>query len=161
MGDKMLVIEECANSKAVTIFLRGGPRMIIEEAKRSMHDALCVVRNLVRDNRVVYGGGAAEISCALAVGKEADNIKTIEQFPLALAENCGLAPIQTLSEIKAKQVAESNPALGVNCMDVGCGDMKQMAVIETLHSKKSQIQLATQLVKMILKIDDIRSPKDM
>merc|ERR1712112_698612 len=65
--DKMLVIEECQNSKAVTIFLRGGTKMIIEEAKRSMHDALCVVRNLVRDNRVVYGGGAAEISCAIAV----------------------------------------------------------------------------------------------
>merc|ERR1719259_1496736 len=76
--DKMLVIEECKNSKAVTIFLRGGTKMIIEEAKRSMHDALCVVRNLVRDNRVVYGGGAAEVSCALAVSKEADNIKTIE-----------------------------------------------------------------------------------
>merc|ERR1712112_688230 len=70
--DKMLVIEECQNSKAVTIFLRGGTKMIIEEAKRSMHDALCVVRNLVRDNRVVYGGGAAEISCAVAVSKEAD-----------------------------------------------------------------------------------------
>merc|ERR1712029_978621 len=78
--DRMLVIEECANSKAVTIFLRGGTKMIIEEAKRSMHDALCVVRNLVRDNRVVYGGGASEISCALAVSKEADNIKTIEQY---------------------------------------------------------------------------------
>ncbi len=66
----MLVIEECQNSKAVTIFLRGGTKMIIEEAKRSMHDALCVVRNLVRDNRVVYGGGASEVSCALAVSKE-------------------------------------------------------------------------------------------
>jgi len=171
--DKMLVIEECANSKAVTIFLRGGTKMIIEEAKRSMHDALCVVRNLVRDNRVVYGGGAAEISCALAVSKEADNIKTIEQYafrafadaleqiPLALAENCGLPPIQTLTQIKAQQVAENNSGLGVNCMEGGCGDMKQLSVIETLHSKKSQIQLATQLVKMILKIDDIRSPKDM
>jgi len=171
--DKMLVIEECANSKAVTIFLRGGTKMIIEESKRSMHDALCVVRNLVRDNRVVYGGGAAEISCALAVSKEADNIKTIEQYafrafadaleqiPLALAENSGLPPIQTLTEIKAQQVADGNAALGVNCMEGGCGDMKQLSVIETLHSKKSQIQLATQLVKMILKIDDIRSPKDM
>ena len=89
------------------------------------------VRNLVRDNRVVYGGGAAEISCALAVSKEADNIKTIEQYafrafsdaleqiPLALAENCGLAPIQTLTQIKSKQVSESNPALGVNCMEAG------------------------------------------
>jgi len=171
--DKMLVIEECKNSKAVTIFLRGGTRMIIEEAKRSMHDALCVVRNLVRDNRVVYGGGAAEISCALAVSKEADNIKTIEQYafrsfadaleqvPLALAENCGLPPIETLTDIKSRQVSENNPALGVNCMELGSNDMKEQSVIETLHSKKSQIQLATQLVKMILKIDDIRSPAGM
>jgi len=171
--DKMLVIEECKNSKAVTIFLRGGTRMIVEEAKRSMHDALCVVRNLVRDNRVVYGGGASEISCAIAVSKEADNIKTIEQYafrafadalesvPLALAENCGLAPIETLTAIKSRQVAENNPALGVNCMELGSSDMKEQSVIETLHSKKSQIQLATQLVKMILKIDDIRSPADM
>merc|ERR1712064_57097 len=171
--DRMLVIEECKNSKAVTIFLRGGTKMIIEEAKRSMHDALCVVRNLVRDSRIVYGGGAAEISCALAVSKEADNIKTIEQYafrsfaealesvPLALAENSGLDPIKTLTQIKTRHVAESNPALGVNCMEGGAGDMKQASVIETLHSKKSQIQLATQLVKMILKIDDIRSPKDM
>merc|ERR1712112_109130 len=171
--DKMLVIEECANSKAVTIFLRGGTKMIIEEAKRSMHDALCVVRNLVRDNRVVYGGGAAEISCAIAVSKEADNIKTIEQYafrsfadalesvPLALAENCGLDPITTLTDIKSRQVSENNPALGVNCMEMGTSDMKEQYVIETLSSKKSQIQLATQLVKMILKIDDIRSPADM
>jgi len=168
--DKMLVIEECANSKAVTIFLRGGTKMIIEEAKRSMHDALCVVRNLVRDNRVVYGGGASEISCAIAVSKEADSIKTVEQYafrafadalesvPLALAENCGLDPINTLTDIKARQVAENNPALGVNCMELGTCDMKEQSVIETLHSKKSQIQLATQLVKMILKIDDIRTP---
>jgi len=171
--DKMLVIEECANSKAVTIFLRGGTKMIIDEAKRSMHDALCVVRNLVRDNRVVYGGGAAEISCAIAVSKEADSIKTIEQYafrafsdalesvPLALAENCGLDPIQALTEIKSRQVAEDNPALGVNCMEMGTMDMKEQSVIETLHSKKSQIQLATQLVKMILKIDDIRTPSNM
>jgi len=171
--DRMLVIEECKNSKAVTIFLRGGTRMIIDEAKRSMHDALCVVRNLVRDNRVVYGGGASEISCAIAVSKKADDIKTIEQYafrafadalesvPLALAENCGLAPIETLTEIKSRQVAENNPALGVNCMELGSNDMKEQSVIETLHSKKSQIQLATQLVKMILKIDDIRSPADM
>ena len=53
--DKMLVIEECANSKAVTIFLRGGTKMIIEEAKRSMHDALCVVRyRYCRDNYFMY-----------------------------------------------------------------------------------------------------------
>merc|ERR1739848_285398 len=171
--DRMLVIEECKNSKAVTIFLRGGTKMIIEEAKRSMHDALCVVRNLVRDSRIVYGGGAAEISCSLAVSKAADKIKTIEQYafrgfadalesvPLALAENSGLDPIKTLTQIKAQQVAENNSALGVNCFETGQNDMKKEHVIETLHSKKSQILLATQLVKMILKIDDVRSPSDM
>merc|ERR1712150_128396 len=170
--DRMLVIEECKNSKAVTIFLRGGTKMIIEEAKRSMHDALCVVRNLVRDSRIVYGGGASEISCSLAVSKAADKIKTIEQYafrsfadalesvPLALAENSGLDPIKTLTEIKASQVAQNNPALGVNCNDRSTNDMKEQHVIEALHSKKSQILLATQLVKMILKIDDIRSFSD-
>merc|ERR1712051_138985 len=170
--DRMLVIEECKNSKAVTIFLRGGTKMIIEEAKRSMHDALCVVRNLVRDSRIVYGGGAAEISCSLAVSKAADKIKTIEQYafrgfadalesvPLALAENSGLDPIKTLTQIKAQQVAENNTALGVNCNDRSTNDMKEQHVIEALHSKKSQILLATQLVKMILKIDDIRSFSD-
>lgn len=99
--ERMLVIEECKNSRAVTIFIRGGNKMvgswpslpyivmltfscniiiffyplqIIEEAKRSLHDALCVVRNLVQDNRVVYVGGAAEISCAVAVSQEADKV---------------------------------------------------------------------------------------
>merc|ERR1712061_15079 len=112
--DRMLVIEKCKNYKAVTIFLRGGTKMLIEEAKRSMHDALCAVRNLVRDSRVVYGGGASEITCALAVSREADKIKTIEQYafrafsdalesiPIALAENSGMDPIQTLTKIKAQ-----------------------------------------------------------
>lgn len=168
--DRMLVIEECPNSKAVTIFIRGGNKMIVEEAKRSLHDALCVIRNLVKDNRVVYGGGAAEISCALAVGTQADKISTLEQYPfrafadalesvpLALAENSGLAPIQTLTEVKARQAKEGNPCLGIDCLGKGTNDMKEQHVIETLTSKKQQISLATQLVKMILKIDDIRTP---
>merc|ERR1711997_219054 len=151
--DRMLVIEECKNSKAVTIFLRGGTKMIVDEAKRSMHDALCAVRNLVRDNRIVYGGGAAEIACSIAVGKEADKIKSIEQYsfrafadaleaiPLSLAENSGLDPIQTLTETKASQVAENNSAIGVNCNDKGTNDMKKQNVIESLHSKNRKFYL--------------------
>jgi T-complex protein 1 subunit epsilon len=72
--DHMLVIEDCANTRAVTAFLRGSNKMIIDEAKRALHDALCVVRNLVKDNRVVYGGGAAEIACSLAVADAADKV---------------------------------------------------------------------------------------
>ncbi|KAH7638539.1 chaperonin containing TCP1 subunit 5 [Dermatophagoides farinae] len=171
--DKMLVIEQCPNTKAVTIFIRGGNKMIVEEAKRSMHDALCVVRNLIKDNRIVYGGGAAEISCALAVSAEADKITSLEQYafrsfadalesiPLALAENSGLSPIETVAEVKARQVKESKPQLGIDCIQKGTNDMKVQNIIETLNSKKQQISLATQLVKMILKIDDIRSSEGM
>lgn len=168
-NDAMLVIEECPNSKAVTILIRGGNKMIVKEAERSLHDALCVVRNLIRDNNVVYGGGAAEIACALAVQAEADKISTMEQYayhafadaletiPLALAENSGLPPLQTLTDIKAKQVKDNNPALGVDCLGMNTLDMKEQKVIETVLSKKQQIMLATQVVKMILKIDDIRT----
>ncbi|KJH48187.1 hypothetical protein DICVIV_05705 [Dictyocaulus viviparus] len=70
--DRMLSIEQCPNSKAVTIFIRGGNKMIIDEAKRSLHDALCVIRNLIRDDRIVYGGGSSETACAIEVAKEAD-----------------------------------------------------------------------------------------
>jgi len=168
--DKMLILEECKNSKAVTIFIRGGNKMIIEEAKRSLHDAICVVRNLVRDNRIVYGGGAAEMTCSLHVAKEADKISTLEQYamrsfadaldniPMALAENSGLNPIVALSDVKSQQVKENNPRLGIDCLKKGTNDMKAQNVIETLLAKKQQISLATQLVRMILKIDDIRLP---
>jgi T-complex protein 1 subunit epsilon len=168
--DKMLILEECQNSKAVTIFIRGGNKMIIEEAKRSLHDAICVVRNLVRDNRIVYGGGAAEMTCSLHVAQEADKISTLEQYamrsfadaldniPMALAENSGLNPIIALSDVKSQQVKENNPRLGIDCLKKGTNDMKAQNVIETLLAKKQQISLATQLVRMILKIDDIRLP---
>ncbi|XP_053324016.1 T-complex protein 1 subunit epsilon [Spea bombifrons] len=171
--DRMLVIEQCKNSRAVTIFIRGGNKMIVEEAKRSLHDALCVIRNLVRDNRVVYGGGASEISCALAVSQAADKCPSLEQYamrafadaleviPMSLAENSGMNPILTMTEVRAKQVKENNPALGIDCLHKGTNDMKQQHVIETLIGKKQQISLATQVVKMILKIDDVRQPGEV
>ncbi|XP_026316301.1 T-complex protein 1 subunit epsilon [Hyposmocoma kahamanoa] len=170
--EEMLVIEQCSNSRAVTVLVRGGNRMIVDEAKRSVHDALCIVRSLVQDSRVVYGGGAAEVSCALAVARSAAKVASLDQYafgafadaleavPLALAENSGLSPIDTLSDVKARQVADKNPNLGIDCMGKGSNDMKALNVIESLHSKRQQIALATQLVKMILKIDDVRSPAD-
>jgi len=165
--DKMLVIEECANTRAVTIFVRGGNKMIIEEAKRSLHDALCVTRNLIRDNRVVYGGGSIEIACSLAVSAAADKISTLEQYavrafadaldviPICLAQNSGLPAIETLAAVKAKQLADKNTHLGIDCLEKGTMDMKEQHVVETLIGKIQQFQLATQVVKMILKIDDV------
>ena len=114
--DRMLLVENCAHSKAVTIFVRGGNKMMIEETKRSLHDAICVARNLIRSNNIVYGGGSAELACALAVEAAAAEMPGVEQYamrafadaleavPLALAENSGLPPIETVSAVKAQQV---------------------------------------------------------
>jgi T-complex protein 1 subunit epsilon len=165
--EKMLVIEECANTRAVTVFVRGSNKMIIDEAKRSLHDALCVVRNLIRDNRIVYGGGASEISCSVAVEDAAGQSPGLEQYamrafadaldavPMALAENSGFSPIETLAELKSRHVREKNSRLGVDCMQTGSNDMKQHFVIESLISKRSQLLLATQLCRMLLKINNV------
>nr|POE49054.1 t-complex protein 1 subunit epsilon [Quercus suber] len=166
--EKMLIIEDCANSRAVTCFLRGSNKMIIDEAKRSLHDALCVVRNLVKDNRIVYGGGSAEIACSLAVEKAALQEPGLAQYsmrafadaldavPMALAENSGLSPIETLSELKARQgKGEGRGRLGVDCMQSGSNDMKQHFVIDPLISKRQQLLLATQLCRMVLKVNNV------
>ena len=170
--ERMLVIEDCSNLKAVTVLVRGGNQMIVEEAKRSLHDAMCVVRNLIKDNRVVYGGGAAEIACSLAVSKYADTVAGVDQYairafadalddiPLALAENSGLSPIEEVAAAKSQQIKEGNPNIGLACTQPAHEDehhsynMKELGVFETLIGKQEQLQLATQVVKLILKIDD-------
>ncbi|KII69032.1 T-complex protein 1 subunit epsilon [Thelohanellus kitauei] len=163
----LLTIEGCKNSKAVTIVVRGSSKMMADEAKRSLHDALCVVRNLIRDNRILYGGGSCELSASQAVYEESINKSSYDQYafrafsealeaiPMALAENSGYSPISTVSEIKANQIKSKNPTLGVDCMGRGSCDMKEQDVIETLWGKKQQIMLATNLVMMICRVDDI------
>jgi len=82
----------------------------------------------------------------------------LEMTPQALAENSGLNGIEAVTEVKARQVAEGNPYLGVDCMQAGTNDMRDQNVFETLVGKKQQLFLATQVCKMILKIDDIIQP---
>ena len=171
--EKMIVIEDCCNSNAVTVLVRGGNKMIVDEAKRSLHDAMCVVRNLIKDNRIVYGGGSAEAACGIAISKYADSVVGVDQYairafaealddiPLALAENAGLSPIEEVTAIKSRQINENNPriGLGVDVPPQTDGsftiDMREQGVFETLIGKQQQLQLATQVVKMILKIDDV------
>lgn len=78
----MLVIEECSSCKAVTILVRGGSKMIVQEAERSLHDALCVVSTLIRCNKIVYGGGSSEIAAGVAVQEYADTINSTEQYAI-------------------------------------------------------------------------------
>lgn len=171
--DRVLVFEGCVESRAVTVFVRGGNRMVVDEAVRSLHDAMCVTRNLIRDNRIVYGGGSSEIACSLAVGAYADGIAGMKQYavrafaealddvPLALAENSGLPPIEHVTRAKAAQTRDGAPHYGIDCLSAGTMNMKEQLVFETLVGKQQQLLLATQLVKMILKIDDVIAPSDL
>jgi len=169
-NDRMITIEGCPNSRAVTVFVRGANKMVVDEAKRSLHDAICVVRNLIRDNRIVYGGGSCEVAAGIAIMEAADKESGVEQYamrafadaldavPIALAENAGLAPIAALAECKAEQLRTNNPHIGINCMQKASANMKEQRVFETLIGKTQQLLLATQLCKMILKIDDVIQP---
>lgn len=112
----------------------------------------------------MYGGGAAEISSSIAVAKAADEIPSIEQYamrafasaldqiPLALAENSGLSPIDSLAAVKSRQVTEKNYRLGIDCVGAGDNDMKKQHVFDPLMSKRQQYLLATQLVRAVLKV---------
>lgn len=77
---------------------------------------------------------------------------------MALAQNSGFSPIDAVTELKAMQDSSKNHCLGVDGMNIGTKDMRAQGVIETLQAKKQQISLATQVVRMILKIDDVRVP---
>ena len=132
---------------------------------------------------MVYGGGAAEIACSLAVEEAAVKSPGLEQYamrafadaldsvPMALAENSGLSPIETLASIKSRQVKEKNSRLGVDCMQTGSNgrllacnifsslwinvvslDMREHFVIDPLIGKRQQLLLATQLCRMVLKV---------
>lgn len=170
--EQMLVIEDCHNSKAVTVLVRGGNQMVVDEAKRCLHDANCCVRNLIRDPRVVPGGGASEMAASIAIQEAADKEQTIEQYsmrafataldviPMALAENSGLSPIGAMADVKAKQKETQDSWHGVDCMLTGTSNMWEQNVYEACASKMNQFRLATQVVKMILKIDDVITPND-
>eukprot|EP00931_Biecheleriopsis_adriatica_P021117 TRINITY_DN138_c0_g1_i2.p1 TRINITY_DN138_c0_g1~~TRINITY_DN138_c0_g1_i2.p1 ORF type:complete len:568 (+),score=168.82 TRINITY_DN138_c0_g1_i2:244-1704(+) len=170
--EQMLIIEDCSKSGAVTVLVRGGNQMVVDEAKRCLHDANCCVRNLIRDPRVVPGGGASEMAASLAVLAAADKEQTIDQYsmkafasaldviPMALAENSGLHGIGGMAEAKAKQETSQNAWHGIDCMQNGTTDMWEQNVYEACASKCSQLRLATQVVKMILKIDDVITSSD-
>jgi len=136
-GDKVILIKDCSNSKAVTVMIRGGSKTICDEAKRCLHDAICVVRNMVKNANVVGGGGATELACSIAVAKEADKIRGVEQYavrafadaleeiPLTLAENSGYNPIEYVSKIREEQVTTENPFIGVDACHMGTTNMSE------------------------------------
>ena len=164
--DKWVFIEGCKNPKAVTIVVRGGSQRVVDEAERSVHDALMVTKDVLQRPEIVAGGGASEAYIAndlrgwssnlegraqLAVQKFAD---ALDSIPLALAENAGMDPIDTMAELREKQ-NKGAKWTGVDVTNTKVTDMFKQNVLEPLVLKEQIIKSATEVASMLLKIDDV------
>jgi thermosome len=164
--DKMTFIEGCKNPRSVAILIRGGTERIVDEAERSIHDALCVARDVVEEPKILAGGGAPELEVANVLREYAQTLpgkeqlavmsyaEALESIPETLAENAGLDPIDILSELRAKHEKGQTWA-GVDVMEGKVNDMNKAKVFEPLAVKKQIIKSATEAATMILKIDDV------
>jgi len=164
--DKMTFIEGCNDPKAVTILVRGGTERIVDEAERSIHDALCVVRDVVRDPRVVVGGGAVEVELASQMKRWAERLsgreqlavlafaEALEAVPTTLAENAGLNVIDIIVALRARHEKGEKTA-GVDVMEGKVKDMAKLDIYEPVAVKEQILKSATEAATMLLKIDDV------
>jgi len=164
--DKMTFIEGCKNPRSVAILIRGGTERIVDEAERSIHDALCVARDVVEEPKIVAGGGAPELEVARQLREYAETLpgreqlavmgfaEALEAVPITLAENAGLDPIDIISELRAHH-EKGEIWAGVEVHEGKVRDMKKVGVFEPLAVKKQIIKSASEAASMILKIDDI------
>ncbi|MCD6444695.1 TCP-1/cpn60 chaperonin family protein [Candidatus Bathyarchaeota archaeon] len=164
--DKWVFIEGCKNPRSVTLLIRGGADKVVEEAERSVHDALCVVRDVVQNPAIVAGGGAPETEVALRIRKWAEGLsgkeqlavlkfaEAIEIVPTVLSENAGLEPIDTIVELRASHEKGSLWA-GVDVLNGKVADMYKLEVLEPLAVKEQIIKSAVEAASTILRIDDI------
>jgi thermosome len=167
MNDSWIFVEECKDPKSVVILIRGGTGLIIDEADRAIHDALCVVRDVVEDEHIVGGGGAPELETAIQLRKFAQTLGGREQLavevfadaldivPKTLAENAGLDQIDMLMKLRAAHQA-GNKFAGLNLeTDEVIKNMLTEGVVEPTIVKIQAIKSSTEAASMILRIDDV------
>ncbi|MCD6414544.1 MAG: TCP-1/cpn60 chaperonin family protein [Candidatus Diapherotrites archaeon] len=165
-GENMVFIEDCKEPKAVTILIRGGTEHVVDEAERSIDDAIGVVASTLEDGKVVLGGGCIETELSLELEDYAKTIggreqlaimnfaKAIEVIPRTLAESTGMDPIDTLVDLKAKH-QQGNKTYGVDVLKAKAADMEKLKVLEPTRIKEQAIASASEVAEMILRIDDI------
>ncbi len=168
MTEDWTFIEGCKDPKAVVILIRGGTEMVTEEAERALHDALCVVKDIVEERAIVPGGGAIEVELAKQLREYAETLSGREQLavrifadsmevvPKTLAENAGLDQIEVLMKVRsAHGNGDVNAGIDLDTGDVV--DMLKAEVIEPVSVKKQAIKSASEASQMILRIDDVIS----
>src|ERR671925_68707 len=164
--DKWVFIEGCKNPKSVSILVRGGSQRVVDEAERSVHDAIMAVKDVIEYPYITVGAGAPEVYISkkirewssslsgrsqLAVEKFADSV---EDIAIALAENAGMDPIDTQTQLRAKS-ALGKPKYGVDVLNGKVADMAAKDIYEPLKVKEQVISSATEASSMILRIDDV------
>ncbi|KAJ8947538.1 hypothetical protein NQ318_005016 [Aromia moschata] len=161
-GGRMVKVTGAQSAgRTVTLLVRGSNKLVLEEADRSLHDALCVIRCLVRKRALIAGGGAPEIEPPSRNTLEGiDAICTrayanaLEIIPFTLAENAGLNPIQTVTELRNRH-AKGETSAGINVRKGAITDILEENVIQPLLVSTFALTFATETVRSILKIDDI------
>jgi thermosome len=169
--DKLVYVRDCKDPKAVSIVIRGGTEHVVDEAERAMHDALCVVRNVVEDTTYVAGGGAIESEIARKLEAYAKKVGGREQLaieafaesllivPKTLAENGGHDPIDIIADLNKEHSKETGIWFGVDVMKGKSSDMMKAGVIEPARVKSQAIRSAAEAAQMILRIDDVIAAK--
>ncbi|KAJ1515467.1 T-complex protein 1 subunit delta [Coelomomyces lativittatus] len=153
-------------SKTVSVIVRGANGLVLDEAERSLHDALCVIRCLVKKRALIAGGGAAEIEVSHQLMNYAKSIsgmqsycyqafaEALEVIPVTLAENAGLNTISIVTELRNRH-ANGEKAAGINVRKGSITNILEENVVQPLLVSTSAIELASDTVRMVLKIDDI------
>ena len=172
-NDKMVFVEGCKNPKAVTILVRGANDMIVDETERSLNDALHTMRNILRDPKVIPGGGAPEIEVALRLRKYAESVggkeqlaiqafaDALEEIAVVLASTAGMDALETLMELR-KLHSEGKIYAGINVVEGKIAeDMLAINVAEPVIVKKQVIKAAAEAAAAILKVDDIIAASPM
>jgi len=164
--DKWVFIEGCKHPKSVTILIRGGSQRVVDEADRSIHDALMVTKDVIEKPLIVAGGGAPE---AYAASKIRDWVSTLtgreqiaaekyaeslEIIPLTLAQNAGMDSIDAMTDLRAKQ-SRGSKWTGIDVRSAKIADMSKLEILEPLSVKEQIIKSATEAASMILRIDDV------
>jgi thermosome len=164
--DKWVFVEKCRNPKAVSLLIRGGSQRIVDEAERSIHDGLMVVKDVVQKPAIVAGGGSPEAYVAQKLREWAPSVPgrehfailafadAIESIPITLIENAGMDTIDMLTQIRSLQSA-SNPWMGVDVNEMKVTDMRKKNIIEPLAVKEQILKSATEAAAMLLRIDDV------
>jgi T-complex protein 1 subunit delta len=166
-GSRLVKVSGIANpGRTVSVMVRGSNKLVLQEAERSLHDALCVVRCLIKERGVIAGGGAPEIELSVRLLQIAHSLTGTDAYcykafaealtiiPVTLAENAGMSAINTVTELR-KLHAEGRKSAGLNVKKGAIANILDENVVQPLLVTLSVITLATETVASILKIDDV------